>query len=278
MIKAKFLKLLTLISLLSTQFNFNTTLLVKGYAYRHQGQVGVYYTKTSFEKAAVPDYNNSAFYRSFKAVDSRNINQVDYENKYIDTYGASSSQYLNKTCVITATTIIVDYYARKNNYNLNTFSVYTDILDYAQSYNYFDNGVSFSNIGNILNYALSTYKIYTGISYSVKENKSNIFSNITSTINNDDIALYVFSPYDYPHAMVVCGYVNLDVTLASGSTTTVNGIVVNDVVNNYNPSNSFSMRWYNETDSNYPAKDEANFSFIPETEAVSGKDYFWTVR
>lgn len=259
-------------------YSKGTNNIVKGYAYRHKLQIGAYYTKTEFERNTIPEYNSSGFRRNFKAVDSRNINQNDYENILVDKYSLNSSFYKDSTCVITAATIIVDYYARKNNYTLDTYNIYEDILYNSIINDWYYIGVSMEKIGNVLTYAMSKYQSYTGITYSINEKKSNLMSNITNLVNNEDVALYVFFPYDYPHAMVVCGYVQFDVTLASGKNTKSNGIVVNDVINNYNPSISYSLNWYNETEINNPENDLANYCFIPEIEAVDGKDYLWTVK
>lgn len=263
-----------------------------GYFSRSMFYSGVYYKKTQFEKEQVPDYENSSFWRTYKAVDSRNIYQQDYEYKFAVENNVSEDYYQltlsNYTCVITATTVIVDYYCRKNGYSLDTFEIYKNILwdSYYRGYYIHGtedgskaSGVAFDDVCYVLYYGLSAYQSYTGKNFNyIEKCSTNIYQKVKDVVDAGDIALYIFSPSANAHAMVACGYVSLDVTMDTGTKREINAIVTNDVQNNYNPSLSFSSKWYNETDACDPSSNVANFSFIPSTDAISGGDYLWTIR
>lgn len=193
---------------------------VHGYFYRSMFSQGSTTQKTTYESNNVPDYENSAFWRTYKAKDSRNIRQQDYEYKFAINNNFTELSYkeslLNYTCVITAVTIIVDYYARKNNYNLDTYQVYDSILWDSYYKGYFgidsnNHGVSQDNVRYVLFRGLKKYKDYTGIKFNhIEKHETDIYTTVQNLINSEDIALYIFSPTNNPHAMVVCGYLNLE--------------------------------------------------------------------
>lgn len=287
------MKTLPCITLLLHSFiclNSTISTKVRGYFYRNEHYSGVYYRKTQFETEQVLLYDTSSFKRSYDAVDSRNIRQQDYEYRFAIDYGFTEDAYehnlLSRTCVITATTIIVDYYIRKNNQFVDTYEIYSKLLfdSYNKGYFYEDEksggyGVDQEDVGYVLYDGLQLYKDKIGIDFNYIEKKTdNIYETVKNIVISEDVALYIFSPGVAAHAMVACGYVNLDVTMEDGYGKQVNAIVVNELQNNPNPSLSFSKRWYNETEVNDPGKDIANFAFIPENDAVSGHDYLWTLR
>lgn len=252
---------------------------VRGFLTRSQYYSGVYYSRSVYEKEIIPEYETSSFWRNYKAVDARNIRQQDYEYKFASDNNVSETDYkeylYGQTCVVTAATVIVDYYIRKNGKYLDAYTIYQNVLWTSYNKGYFYKGVDPDNIGYVLYYALQNYKSYTGIDFNYIEKKTtNIYETVKEVVDNDDVALYIFGGY---HATIASGYLNYDVTLESGSKQQVNTIVINDVSNNYFNS-SFSSGWYYETDLSQPDVNKANYAFVPEKDLKSGQDYLWTIR